>query len=67
MSKNYVEMGVYYMDKTIGLIRTVSRMFNYETNDPMIGFVKVGDCGVVSEMYFFFYFIFYVLYIQNVV
>ena len=51
MSKNYVEMGVYYMDKTIGLVRTVSRMFNYETNDPMIGFVKVGEDGVASEVY----------------
>lgn len=51
MSKNYVEMGVYYMDKTIGLVRTVSRMFHYETNDPMIGYVKVGRGGVASEMY----------------
>ena len=51
MSKNYVEMGVYYMDKTIGLVRTVSRMFHYETNDPMIGYVKVGNGGIVSEVY----------------
>ena len=51
MSKNYVEMGVYYMDKTIGLVRTVSRMFNYETNDPKIGFVNIGEGGVASEMY----------------
>ena len=51
MSKNYVEMGAYYMDKVIGLIRAVSRMFNYKTNDPMIGFVKVGKGGVTSEMY----------------
>ena len=51
MSKNYVEMGIYYMDKTIGLVRTVSRMFDYKTNDPMVGFVKVGEGGVVSEMY----------------
>lgn len=51
MSKNYVEMGVYYTDKTIGLVRTVSRMFHYETNDPMIGYVKVGKGGVASEVY----------------
>ena len=51
MSKNYVEMGVYYTDNTIGLIRTVARMFHYETNDPMIGYVKVGKCGVASEVY----------------
>lgn len=51
MNKNYVEMGVYYVDKTIGLVRTVSRMFHYETNDSMIGYVKVGNGGIVSEMY----------------
>ena len=51
MKKNYVEMGVYYMDKTIGLVRTVSRMFHYETNEPMIGFVKVSKDGIASEMY----------------
>lgn len=51
MSKNYVEMGVYYTDKTMGLVRTVSRMFYYETNDPVIGFVKVSKGGVASEMY----------------
>ena len=51
MNKNYVEMGVYYMDKTIGLVRTVSRMFDYKTNDPMIGYVKVGKGGIASEVY----------------
>ena len=51
MNKNYVEMGVYYTDKAIGLVRTVSRMFDYKTNDSMIGFVKVGKGGVASEMY----------------
>ena len=51
MNKNYVEMGVYYTDKAIGHVRTVSRMFDYKTNVPMIGFVKLGEGGVASEMY----------------
>jgi hypothetical protein len=45
-----VALGRYYKTKEYGLIRTVCHATNLETQENMIGFVKIGKGGLASDM-----------------
>lgn len=52
MKKNFISMGSFYRADNYGLIKTVCRGFDYKSNDAMIAYVKVGNGGYASEIFF---------------
>lgn len=51
ISKRYIEMGAYYSANPYGLVKTVCKIYHYESGESMIAYVNVGKGGVASEVF----------------
>lgn len=45
----FVKMGEYYNKQPHGLVRTICKATNHDTDDTFIVYVKVGDGGIASD------------------
>lgn len=47
----YVQFGMYYKSDELGLVRTVCRVTDIQSNVSSIAFVKVGKDGCASKVF----------------